>query len=260
MSKKYLGETIDIHAGGQDLTFPHHENEIAQSESANGKPFARYWMHNGYITIDDEKMSKSKGNFFTVRDILKEYDGDAIRFFLLLSHYRNPVNFSRDMMEQAKAGLARIRNAESTLRHLIVSGAESDGVSASDEAALADMGVFREKFKNAMDDDLNTADAISAIFGLVSAINTVVKDGAEKIFAERCLALLSELSGVLGLTADACDAQPADDGIEALIEERRLARLSKDFTRADEIRDILKEKGITLKDTPQGVQILRDHS
>jgi cysteinyl-tRNA synthetase len=259
MSKKYLGETIDIHAGGQDLTFPHHENEIAQSESANGKPFARYWMHNGYITIDDEKMSKSKGNFFTVRDILEDYDGETIRFFLLSGHYRNPINFSRDMMEQAKAGLARMRNAESTLRHLIASGAESGGLSASDEAALAEMDVFREKFKSAMDDDLNTADAISAIFELVSAINTAVKDGAETAFAERCLALLSELSGVLGLLRDAGETPPADDDeIAALIEERRLARQTKDFARADEIRDILKEKGITLKDTPQGVQIIRE--
>jgi cysteinyl-tRNA synthetase len=258
MSKKYLGETIDIHAGGQDLTFPHHENEIAQSESANGKPFARYWMHNGYITIDDEKMSKSKGNFFTVRDILKDYDGETIRFFLLSGHYRSPINFSRDMMEQARAGLTRIRNAESTLRHLIASGADSDDVRAPGEAAIAEMEIFREKFKRAMDDDLNTADAISAIFELVSAINTAVKDGAEKVFAERCLKLLSELTGVLGLLRGACDASPEDDDVTALIEERRLARLSKDFARADEIRDILKKNGITLKDTPQGVQILRD--
>jgi cysteinyl-tRNA synthetase len=258
MSKKYLGETIDIHAGGRDLTFPHHENEIAQSESANGKPFARYWMHNGYITIDDEKMSKSKGNFFTVRDILEDYDGETIRFFLLSGHYRNPINFNRDMMEQAKAGLARLRNAESTLRHLIASGEDSGGVGAQGEVALAEMEAFREKFKGAMDDDLNTADALSAIFELVSAINTAVKDGAERAFAERCLALLSELTGVLGLLQDADDAPAEDDDVAALIEERRIARQSKDFARSDEIRDILKEKGITLKDTPQGVQVIRD--
>jgi cysteinyl-tRNA synthetase len=255
MSKKYLGETIDIHAGGQDLTFPHHENEIAQSEAANGKPFANYWMHNGYITIDDEKMSKSKGNFFTVRDILKEYDGETIRFFLLSGHYRNPINFSRDMMEQAKAGLARIRNAADTLRHLIASGA--DGLSDAEKSALSEMEVFRARFGRAMDDDLNTADALSVIFELISTINTAVKDGAAKGFAEGCLALLSELTGVLALLRDAED-EAVDDGIMALVEERRQARRDKDFARADEIRDILKEKGITLKDTPQGVQILRD--
>jgi cysteinyl-tRNA synthetase len=261
MSKKYLGETIDIHAGGQDLTFPHHENEIAQSEAANGKPFARYWMHNGYITIDDEKMSKSAGNFFTVRDILKEYDGETIRFFLLSGHYRNPINFSRAMMEQAKAGLARMRNAESTLRHLIASGADAEGLCAAEESALAEMEGFRGKFKDAMDDDLNTADAISAIFELISAINTAVRSGATKGFAARCLALLTELAGVLGLLGNA----GADDGdgdedaeLAALIEERGRARAAKDFARADEIRDLLRERGITLKDTPQGVQILRD--
>ncbi|MDR1246604.1 MAG: cysteine--tRNA ligase [Clostridiales Family XIII bacterium] len=253
MSKKYLGETIDIHAGGQDLTFPHHENEIAQSESANGKLFARYWMHNGYITIDDEKMSKSKGNFFTVRDILKDYDGETIRFFLLSGHYRNPINFSRDMMEQAKAGFTRIRNTESTLRHLIAFGADSGG-----ETPFAEIEGFREKFKRAMDDDLNTADAVSVIFELISAINTAVKGGAEKRFAERCLALLLELSGVLGLLKDV-DEETVDAETAALVEERRLARQSNNFARADEIRDILKEKGITLKDTPQGVQIIRDH-
>ncbi|MDR1574354.1 MAG: cysteine--tRNA ligase [Clostridiales Family XIII bacterium] len=257
MSKKYLGETIDIHAGGQDLMFPHHENEIAQSETANGKPFARYWMHNGYITIDDEKMSKSKGNFFTVRDILRDYDGETVRFFLLSGHYRNPVNFNRDMMDQAKAGLARMRNAESTLRHLIASGADADDMRDAEGAALAGMEGFREKFKDAMDDDLNTADAVSAIFELISAINTAVKDGATKQFATRCLALLTELAGVLGLLQGA-EAGTVDDAIAALVAERERARQSKDFARADEIRDILKEKGIVLKDTPQGVQIVRE--
>jgi cysteinyl-tRNA synthetase len=257
MSKKYLGETIDIHAGGQDLTFPHHENEIAQSEAANGSRFARYWMHNGYITIDDEKMSKSKGNFFTVRDILREYDGETIRFFLLSGHYRNPINFNRDMMEQAKAGLTRVRNAESTLRHLIASGADSDDMRDAEKTALADMAGFREKFKGAMDDDLNTADAISAIFELISAINTAVKDGATKGFAEACLALLTELAGVLGLLQGTAE-DAVDGAVTALVEERERARRSKDFARADEIRDLLKEKGITLKDTPQGVQIVRD--
>jgi cysteinyl-tRNA synthetase len=257
MSRKYLGETIDIHAGGQDLTFPHHENEIAQSEAANGRPFARYWMHNGYITMDDEKMSKSKGNFFTVRDILKEYDGETIRFFLLSGHYRNPINFSRDMMDQAKAGLTRMRNAESTLRHLIASGADSDGPLDAEGTALTEAEGFRERFKTAMDDDLNTADAISAIFELISTINAAVKDGATKAFAKRSLALLAELTAVLGLLRDD-EGEDIDETIAALVEERRRARQSKDFARADEIRDLLKEKGITLKDTPQGVQIVRD--
>ncbi|MDR2354959.1 MAG: cysteine--tRNA ligase [Clostridiales Family XIII bacterium] len=257
MSKKYLGETIDIHAGGQDLTFPHHENEIAQSEAANGTPFARYWMHNGYITIDDEKMSKSTGNFFTVRDILKEYDGETIRFFLLSGHYRNPINFSRDMMDQAKAGLTRVRNAEATLRHLIASGADSEEAREAEEAAFAEAESFREKFKNAMDDDLNTADAISAIFELISVINTTVRNGATKRFAARCLALLTELTGVLGLLQSAADGE-LDEETLALVEERQRARQSKDFARADEIRDLLKDRGITLKDTPQGVQIVRD--
>jgi cysteinyl-tRNA synthetase len=259
MSKKYLGETIDIHAGGQDLTFPHHENEIAQSEAANGKPFARYWMHNGYITTGDEKMSKSKGNFFTVRDILKEYDGETIRFFLLSGHYRNPIDFSRAMMDQAKAGLTRIRNAEATLRHLIAAGADADLPLGAEVAALAEAEGFRERFKAAMDDDLNTADAISVIFELVSAINAAVKDGATKVFARRGLALLTELADVLGLLpAGEARASGLDEATAALVEERQRARRSKDFARADEIRDLLEKKGIRLKDTPQGVQIVRD--
>jgi cysteinyl-tRNA synthetase len=262
MSRKYLGETIDIHAGGQDLTFPHHENEIAQSEAASGKAFARYWMHNGYITIDDEKMSKSRGNFFTVRDILKAYDGETVRFFLLSGHYRNPINFNRDMMDQAKAGLTRMRNAERTLRHLAASGADAEDLCDAERAALVEMEAFREKFKDAMDDDLNTADAVSVIFELIYAINTSVKDGATKAFAEACHALLTELANVLGLllqdAGNALAGGNMDEEIAALIEERGRARASKDFARADEIRDMLKERGITLKDTPQGVQILRE--
>jgi cysteinyl-tRNA synthetase len=259
LSKKFLGETIDIHAGGQDLTFPHHENEIAQSEAANGKPFANYWMHNGYITINDEKMSKSKGNFFTVRDILQEYDGETIRFFLLSGHYRNPINFSRDMMEQAKSGLSRMRNAKSTLQHLIESARDDPGAAMREEekAAFAGMAVFRERFNAAMDDDLNTADAVSVIFELISAVNTAVIGGASRVFAEACLGLLDELAGVLGLLRDAGEETVSAE-IMALVEERQAARRAKDFARADEIRDILKAKGISLKDTPQGIQILRE--
>ncbi|MDR1954201.1 MAG: cysteine--tRNA ligase [Clostridiales Family XIII bacterium] len=257
MSKRYLADTIDIHAGGQDLTFPHHENEIAQSEAANGKPFARYWMHNGYITINDEKMSKSKDNFFTVRDILKDYDGETIRFFLLSGHYRSPINFSRELMEQAAAGLGRMYNAKQTLEHLAEKG--GDDLSETEKSSLDGLGVYRDKFTAAMDDDLNTADAIAAIFELIAAVNTEVRDGASKEYAFGALALMTELAQVLGLLEkeENSDAEDEDSELKALIEERQQARESKNFARADEIRDILKEKGITLKDTPQGVQIVR---
>ena len=255
MSKRYLGDTIDIHAGGQDLTFPHHENEIAQSEAQNGVPFAKYWMHNGYITIDDEKMSKSKGNFFTVRDILKEYDGEVIRYFLLSGHYRNPINFSDALMEQAKNSLARIRNAKSSLQHAIANSTLN--FSDMEKAEINSMNVFREKFKKAMDDDLNTADGITAVFELVTKINNQLKDGASKDFAERALGLLQELCDVLGLLQDK-EKESIDEELDTLLKERQEARDRKDFKRSDEIRDILKEKGITLKDTPQGLQIIRD--
>lgn len=255
MAKKHLGDTIDIHAGGQDLQFPHHENEIAQSECCNGVPFANYWMHNGYITIDNEKMSKSKGNFFTVRDILADYDGEVIRFFLLSGHYRNPINFSDKLMEQAKAGLSRMRNAKETLRHLISHG--NGDMTGEEKAKLEGYDRFRDEFKKAMDDDLNTADAIAAVFELVTAINTDIKDGASREFAEKSLDMLTELTQVLGLLQ-----QEEDDGIEddiqALIDERQEARKNKDFARADEIRDMLRERGITLKDTPQGVQVIKE--
>ena len=255
MAKKHLGETIDIHAGGQDLAFPHHENEIAQSEAENGKPFAKYWMHNGYITIDNEKMSKSKDNFFTVRDILKEYDGETIRFFLLSGHYRNPINFSDALMEQAKSSLARIQNARSNLKHLIETG--SGQMSGSEKAAYETFDTYKDDFIKAMDDDLNTADAITAIFELVTAINTVSKNGASKEFAASALNLLEELTGVLGLL-QAEEENSIDSDIAALVEERQQARKEKNFARSDEIRDILKERGITLKDTPQGVQIIKE--
>lgn len=256
MSRKYLDDTIDIHAGGQDLTFPHHENEIAQSEAATGKPFANYWMHNGYITIDNEKMSKSKGNFFTVRDILKEYDGEVIRFFLLSGHYRSPINFSRELMEQAGNGLARMYNAKSTLEHLISTG---DGkMNANEQKLYEKLEKRRDEFIKFMDDDLNTADAISAIFQLISDINNIIKNDVSKEFAENALNLLLELTHVLGLLEKDQDSGMDDDEINKLVEERQEARAQKDFARADEIRDILKEKGITLKDTPQGVQIIRE--
>lgn len=255
MAKKHLGDTIDIHAGGQDLQFPHHENEIAQSECCNGVPFANYWMHNGYITIDNEKMSKSKGNFFTVRDILEDYSGEVIRFFLLSGHYRNPINFSDALMEQAKAGLARMENAKENLKHLI---ANSGGEMTDDEkAALDRYDKYREEFIAAMDDDLNTADAISAIFELVTAINTAVKDGASREFAQKSLDTLMELATVVGLLQQDADDE-IDDEIQKLVDERQEARKARNFAQADEIRDMLKERGITLKDTPQGVQIIKE--
>jgi cysteinyl-tRNA synthetase len=256
MSKKYLADTIDIHAGGQDLTFPHHENEIAQSEAANGRPFANYWMHNGYITIDSKKMSKSAGNFFTVRDILKEYDGEVIRFFLISGHYRSPIDFSRELMEQAKNGLARIRNAWQNLEFLKEKG--SDGLTPEESASLADILKYREKFIAAMDDDLNTADAIAAVFELISEVNTQVRTEASRQYAVGALDLLLELTNVLGLL-EKDDHADEDATLEALIEERRIARENKDWAKADEIRDKLAAKGITLKDTPQGVQIIREN-
>ncbi|MDO4860099.1 MAG: cysteine--tRNA ligase [Bacillota bacterium] len=255
MSRKYLGETIDIHAGGQDLIFPHHENEIAQSEAHNGKQFANYWMHNGYITIDKEKMSKSKGNFFTVRDILKDYDGEVMRFFLLSGHYRNPINFSKELMDQAKNSLARMQNAKENLKHLAAT--EEGQMSEEENKTYEGFDAHRQDFISAMDDDLNTADAISAVFELISDINVAVKDGCSKEFAEKALGVLQELADVLGILQDSGD-EGIDDDIQALVDERQEARKNKNFARADEIRDMLAERGITLKDTPQGVQIIKN--
>lgn len=254
MSKRYLGPTLDIHAGGQDLKFPHHENEIAQSEACNGVEFAKYWMHNGYITINKEKMSKSLGNFFTVREILERYDGEAIRFFLLSGHYRSPIDFNDGLMDMAKASLGRLENARDNLKFL--AGTQEGNTTEAEKHTLNDFEQFRVKFKDAMDDDLNTADAIAAIFELVTEINKDVKDGCSKEMAEKSLGILLELTGVLGLLETEKD-ESVDDEISKLIEERQQARAEKNFQRADEIRDMLKERGITLKDTPQGVQIIK---
>ena len=254
MATKYLGETIDIHAGGQDLTFPHHENEIAQSEAKTGKQFANYWMHNGYITIDNEKMSKSKGNFFTVRDILNDYDGEAIRFFLLSGHYRSPINFSRDLMEQSKHGLARMINSKNNLSFFLENNEKK--ITEEERLTLVGLGQFREKFIEAMDDDLNTADAISSIFELIKDINSKTDEKSSKEFVQGELALLNELASILGLLKDK-DQEEIDPEIEGLIEERQQARKDRNFARADEIRDILKNKGITLEDTQGGIRIVR---
>ncbi|MBQ9961580.1 MAG: cysteine--tRNA ligase [Firmicutes bacterium] len=256
MSKKFLGTTIDIHAGGEDLQFPHHENEIAQSEACNGCQFANYWMHNGYINIDGVKMSKSLGNFKTVRDLLQHYDGEVLRFLILSGHYRGPIDFGPEILTQSQNGLARMRNAKSNLKHLIANG---EGVmSDAEKETLAGFNKFRERFVEVMDDDLNTADAISVVFELITAINTAVKDGASKEFAQKALDILMELATVLGLLQqEKEETVEIEPEIQALIDERQAARKAKDFARADEIRDILKEKGITLKDTPQGVQVIR---
>ena len=256
MAKKPLGDTIDIHGGGQDLTFPHHENEIAQSEACNGVPFAHYWMHNGYINVDGKKMSKSLNNFFTVRDIRENYSGDVIRFFLLSGHYRSPINFSDTLMEQSKQGYERIATAIETLEFLKANG--SDEAMADEAAKIASLDKHKEKFIEVMDDDLNTADGIAAIFELVSEINLDVKDGASKSFAEEALKRIRELTEVLGLFGGEDEEEGLGDDIQALIDERQAARKEKNWARADEIRDQLAAMGITLKDTPQGVQVIRN--
>jgi cysteinyl-tRNA synthetase len=255
MARRYLGDTIDIHAGGQDLTFPHHENEIAQSEAHNGKPFANYWMHNGYITINNEKMSKSKGNFFTVRDILQSYNGEVIRFFLLSGHYRSPINFNDELMEQAKNGLARMQTAKDTLEHLIRTNPGT--LSEAENEKLEGLTQYKDQFVQAMEDDLNTADGLAAVFEMITAINTAIKEGAGGAFAQKALERLMELCNILGLLQHSAD-ESVDADIQKLIDERQEARKNKNFARSDEIRDLLKAKGITLKDTPQGVQIIKE--
>ena len=265
MSKKYLGDTLDIHAGGEDLQFPHHEKEIAQSEAHNGKPFANYWMHNGYINVDGVKMSKSLGNFKTVRDLLGQYDGEVLRFLILNGQYRGPIDFNPEILSQSENGLKRMRNAKSNLKHLIAtSTAAGQGpgcleMTDAEKATLDSFGEYREKFCEAMDDDLNTADAISAVFELVTAINTATREGASKAFAQGALDVLMELCTVLGLLQQEVEEKvEIEPEIQALIDERQAARKAKNFARADEIRDQLKAQGITLKDTPQGVQVIRN--
>ena len=254
MSKKFLGETIDLHCGGQDLQFPHHENEIAQSEGLSGKKFSNYWMHNGFITVDNEKMSKSLNNFFTVRDILKEYDGEVLRYFLLSSQYRGPINFSHELMEEAKTALERMRNCRRDLKSAIAAGEGS--MSEAEAEKLAALGAYKDKFIEAMDDDLNTAGAIGAIFELIRDININLREKCSKEFAEKMWKLLDELTGVLGILRKD-DDECVDSEIQALIDQRQAARKAKDWATADSIRDKLAAMGITLKDTPQGVQIIK---
>ena len=250
MIYKHLGETIDIHAGGKDLVFPHHENEVAQSEAYTKKPLANYWMHNGYINIENKKMSKSEGNFFTVRDILEKYDPEVVRFFLLSAHYRHPVNFSRELIASAGQGLERLYNSRDHLMHLIKS-AKTD-IQENEVSLKENYLRHKEKFIEALDDDFNTADGIAAIFELVRDINTDTNSETSKEFLWFALDLLKELTGVLGLLVKENNA--LDPEIEALIEARQLARKNKDFDKSDEIRAQLLEKGIILEDTPTGVK------
>lgn len=252
MSKKYLGDEIDIHAGGEDLVFPHHENEIAQSEAANGKTFARYWMHNAFLNIDNKKMSKSLGNFFTVRDIGEKYDLQVLRFFMLSAHYRSQLNFSADLMEAAKNGLDRIVTSAKMLKDLQESGKDS-GLSEEEQSLLKEAEGFQVKFDEAMDDDFNTADAISAIFELVKFCNIHTNEDSSKDFAAALYQELTALSDICGLILERQD-EILDADIEKLIQERQDARKAKDFKRADEIRDQLLEKGIVLEDTREGVK------
>ena len=252
MSKKYLGEEIDIHAGGEDLIFPHHENEIAQSECCNGKIFARYWMHNGFLNIDNRKMSKSLGNFRTVRQIGEQYDLQVLRFFMLNAHYRSPLNFSADLMEAAKNSLERILEAAGKLSDR-KDNAAVENITEEELALLKEAEGFVTKFEAAMDDDFNTADALAAIFELVKFANTNVNENSSKEFAAGLYEELFKLSDVLGLKIEKKE-EILDEEIEDLIQERQAARKAKDFKRADEIRDELLKKGIILKDTREGVK------
>ncbi len=252
MSKKYLGEEIDIHAGGEDLVFPHHENEIAQSEAANGKTFAKYWMHNAFLNIDNKKMSKSLGNFFTVRDISEKYDLQVLRFFMLSAHYRSPLNFSAELMEAAKNGYERIVSCVENLKYLEQNTTLSSATKEEEEL-IARIQSFEEKFDAAMDDDLNTADALSVIFELVKFANTNAKAESSKELLQALREKIVELSDICGLIVEK-DAELLDSEVEALIEERTMARKNKDFARADAIRQELLDKGIVLEDTREGVK------
>ncbi|MGF7398218.1 cysteine--tRNA ligase [Thermoanaerobacterium thermosaccharolyticum] len=251
MSTKYLGKTLDIHAGGPDLIFPHHENEIAQSEAANDAEFARFWMHIGYLNINNEKMSKSKNNFFTVRDITSQYDPEVLRFFMLTSHYRNPINFSHDLLEQSKSGFLRLSNTVDNLRHLLDDALDRE-LSDEEKAYKEKYDEYKRRFEEAMDDDFNTADAISVLFEMVRDINTNIDGNSPKELIEYILDIFLKLSSVLGISYKKRDL--LDDEIKKLIEKREEARKAKNWAEADKIRDELKKQGIALEDTPSGVR------
>ena len=255
MNRKYLGNTIDIHCGGKDLVFPHHENEIAQSEAANGVPFAKYWMHNGYINVDNVKMSKSLGNFKTVREIANAYGYEVIRYFLISSHYRSPINYSIDIIEQCKSALERLYTCRDSLDFALKNAKENV---EDDNELIEKINSHKDQFIKAMDDDLNTAHAISAIFELVSDINTeIINKEVSKNVVQKAIDMFDELTGVLGLVYNR-KSNDIDADIEALIEKRQEARKNKDWATADKIRDELKAQGIILKDTPQGVTWVKE--
>ena len=252
MSKKYLGEQIDIHGGGEDLIFPHHENEIAQSESCSGKEFARYWMHNAFLNIDNRKMSKSLGNFFTVREISEKYDLQVLRFFMLNAHYRSPLNFSAELMESSKNALERIQTAVDNLKFL-AEHASAQEMTPEEAAKAEEAAKYEKAFDDSMDDDFNTADAIAAIFDLVKFANTTADEKSSKAYAETLREKIQGLCDIMGLITEKKE-ELLDEDIEKLIEERQAARKAKNFARADEIRAELLEKGIVLEDTREGVK------
>ncbi|MDK0954016.1 cysteine--tRNA ligase [Clostridium perfringens] len=252
MAKKLLGETIDIHAGGSDLKFPHHENEIAQSEALTGEPFARYWLHSAFVNVNNEKMSKSLNNFFTAREILERYDADVIRFLMLSAHYRQQLNFSEDLLESAKASVERIYNAIGNLENLIDEVSREE-MNEEEKAYLESLNKYKEKYIEKMDDDFNTADAITAIFDLIKDTNTNITIDSSKELAQKALELIRELGAPLGMFQKSTKGNLAEE-IEALIAKRQQARKDRDFALADKIRDELKDRGIILEDTPQGVR------
>jgi len=254
MSMTYLGETFDIHCGGQDLMFPHHENEIAQSEGATGQPFVRYWMHNGFLNIDNRKMSKSLGNFFTVRDILKEYEAEDIRMFMLSAHYRSPLNFSREMMAQARAGLMRLYTARDRLDFLLAHAHDGEP-SAEEQELIARAEAALPSFYEAMDDDLNTAGALGVMFELVYDINTVLAETSSRRAVEAARTALLAMADVLGLLVKKADALPSD--IQALVDERAQARTNRDWKKSDALRDELIARGYTVEDTKLGQKITK---
>ena len=252
MSMKYLGETFDIHCGGKDLLFPHHENEIAQSEGATGHPYVRYWMHNGFINVDNQKMSKSLGNFFTVRDIAKEYDLEAVRLFMLSAHYRSPINFSREQIAAAHASLTRLYTARDQMKFLLASAKDAPMTEEEQELVQRLKG-YEKRFDEAMDDDLNTADAIGAIFELVKDANVSLTSASSKAAVEAALNSFKALTDVLGLVQKSEDALPAD--IQAMVDERAAARKAKDWKRSDELRDAIKAAGYILEDSREGQKV-----